>query len=131
MKSNRKARVLVVDDHRLTRLATVFTLSGIGLEADEAASGEEAISLASANHYTLIFMDYNMTGMDGIECAKQIRKLEEGGSLRAAIVGFTASIDRNIEQKCLEAGMDAYLSKSCAENALIEITQKYLGNIKC
>lgn len=122
---NSKAQILVVDDHSMSRLATVFAMSELDIEVDQAASGEEAIALFKANNYSLIFMDYNMAGMNGGECTEQIRRIEDGGG-RTVIVGLTGSADKNIENKCLNAGMDAYLDKACSEQTLVETARKYL-----
>lgn len=101
--------ILIVDDQEIIRLGFTMELEALGFKANTVNSGQEALSEISKNHYSLIFMDVEMPGMNGFETTNAIREAERETGTHIPIVGFTAS--SNMEQ-CLAAGMDDYLNKS-------------------
>ena len=76
-----------------------------------ANNGREAIELASREQFDAILMDVQMPGMDGIQATAAIRAMERGSKRRVPIVALTAHAFKADADRCLEAGMDAYLSK--------------------
>jgi len=110
---NSKKKILVVDDQPLCRTVLSITLRQIGFIVNEARNGIEALEAISANSYDLVLMDFNMPEMDGIECTKLIREKETGTEFRLPIIGQSASDETDIETRCLQIGMDAYISKEC------------------
>lgn len=102
--------VLVVDDHPVNLLFMRKALKKIGLsDIDEASSGKEAIEIAGAKKYGLIFMDCQMPEIDGFECSQHIRK--DGINKDTPIIAVTADAMKGAKEKCLAYGMNDYISK--------------------
>ena len=92
----------------------------------EAKNGKEALDLTLSNKPDLIFMDVQMPVMSGIESALQIRKYENGSNKRIPIVALTAGAIKGEKEKCIEAGMDDFLTKPIDQEALNKILKKHL-----
>ena len=108
---NTNAKILVVDDHPVNLLFMRKVLKKLGFsDADEACSGKEAIELTEKNKYDLIFMDCQMPEIDGFEASTIIREREELiGDIK--IIAVTADAMKGAREKCLDAGMNDYISK--------------------
>jgi signal transduction histidine kinase len=106
----RKPRVLVVDDMDTNRLLLEVFLGTNGFSPELASGGEEAVQLASTRQYDAILMDLQMPEVDGYSATRRIRAAEPPGR-HTPIIALTASITKGTREKCLEAGMDDYLSK--------------------
>jgi PAS domain S-box-containing protein len=102
--------VLVVDDNATNQKVAVHMLQLLGHRADVAASGVEAVEACARSRYDLVLMDCRMPLMDGYEATRVIRSVE-GTGRRTPIVAMTASAMLADHERCLEVGMDAYLSK--------------------
>ncbi|MDX9911449.1 MAG: ATP-binding protein [Phycisphaerales bacterium] len=112
-------RVLVVEDHPIGQLVTLEYLRGMGLEADVAGSGAEAVRMASATEYRVILMDCHLPGMDGFEATRRIREQElASGREGSVIIALTASALAEDQEKCIRAGMDNYLTKPIEKSTL-------------
>ncbi len=106
------ARVLVVDDHPVNRQVLVGQLGLLGLAVDTAVDGLDALTLWQPGRYAAVLADMHMPRMDGYTLAAEIRSRESAlGPTRTPIVAVTANAMRGEEERCLEAGMDAYLAK--------------------
>lgn len=118
--------ILVVDDHPVNRKLMVSMLGKFGLKAEVAEDGRQAVdkSLASPG-YHYIFMDLQMLMMDGLEAAKRIRQRQKPANRTPAIVAMTANVMEGIRERCLEAGMDDYISKPVQMSRLKEILNRY------
>jgi len=116
------ADVLVVDDIQ-TNLSVICGLLEIHqIIADSATSGKVAIEMAQQKAYDLIFMDYRMPEMDGIETTARIRAL----GITTPIVALTASAAVGAREKMLEGGMDDYLSKPIMTGDLTQMLRKWI-----
>jgi len=115
-----QARVLVVEDNPVNLQVVQAMLRKLGLRADHAANGEEALErLASGEDWDLVLMDCQMPVLDGFETTRRWREQEaRRGDARLPIVALTANAMRGDAERCLEAGMDAYLSKPLTISAL-------------
>lgn len=89
-KPCRGGRVLVVDDMKVNLIVASELIKRLGMEADTASCGREAVELAANRHYDIIFMDSLMPGMDGAETAREIRSLDGGRLKNLPIVVMTA-----------------------------------------
>lgn len=106
------SRILLVEDNKLSQKMMFYTLRHMGLDADMADDGQEAVDKAAAGGYDLILMDIQMPGRDGYEATRLIRSAEqERGAGRAFIVGLTGNVYDGEREKCLRAGMDDFLPK--------------------
>jgi signal transduction histidine kinase/ActR/RegA family two-component response regulator len=103
-------RVLVVDDNPVNQDVAVALLATLGIEAETAFDGEEAVSMAERADYDLILMDMQMPRVDGMTATRRIRALP-GPRNGVTIVAMTANAMESDRLQCLEAGMDDYLAK--------------------
>ncbi|MDF7823831.1 ATP-binding protein [Pontiellaceae bacterium B12227] len=105
-------RVLVVEDNRVNQTVAVRTLEKMGIEAEAADDGEEAIERLIDTHYDFVLMDVQMPKMDGLETTAAIRRLEAENNLsRLPIIAMTAHALSGDRERCLEEGMDNYITK--------------------
>jgi signal transduction histidine kinase/ActR/RegA family two-component response regulator/HPt (histidine-containing phosphotransfer) domain-containing protein len=105
-------RVLVVDDHPVNREVLVLQLKLLGIAADSAANGVDALAAWAHGRYAAVLADIHMPHMDGNELARRVREMEaERGDTCTPIVAVTADAVKGEEARCLAAGMDAYLVK--------------------
>lgn len=116
--------VLAVDDYLINLELTKEMLEMMGCEVDTAENGQEALELYHQNKYDLIFLDVQMPGLDGLQVTREIRKNEKEEK-HVPIVALTANALQGDEEKCLEAGMNGYLSKPIKIKDLEEILTKF------
>jgi len=120
-------RVLMVDDYEGNLIVVGHILDEMGLSYDVAHNGLEALKLINTRPYGLVLMDVQMPIMDGIVATKNIRKTEEeNDSVPIPIIGMTAHALAGDRNRCLDAGMDAYLSKPVLEDELRSAIREYL-----
>lgn len=103
-------RTLVVEDNEANRRIAVEMLAHLGVNAETAENGAEALARLKSASYDLVFMDCSMPAMDGYEATSQWRRHEAAGA-RLPIIAMTAYALQGDREKCLAAGMDDYLSK--------------------
>ena len=121
-------RVLVVDDHPVNREVLVRQLDLIGISCDSANDGVEALEAWAAGRYTAVLADIHMPRMDGYELTRRIRAAEaERGSRRTPIVAVTANAMKGEEDRCIAAGMDAYLVKPVNLDRLRSTLERWLS----
>jgi len=120
-------KVLVVDDNPINRRLTQRILEQFGARVETADGGQECLETLAERSFDIILMDVQMPGMDGHEATRRIRVLEnEKGISRTPIVALTAGAMRGDRERCLEAGMDEYLTKPIRREALTAILGKML-----
>ena len=103
-------------------------LQAIGYQPDWVSNGLEAIALLKQKEYDVILMDCQMPEMDGYEATRVIRQ-REGSQRHTIIIGLTAHVMKGDRQKCLDAGMDDYLSKPIDLDKLIKILDDWLQTL--
>ncbi len=116
--------VLVAEDNPVNQKVTVKLLEKLGVRADVAVNGQLAVEAAARRRYHLILMDCQMPEMDGFTATREIRAA--GNGWRTPIVALTAGAMAGEREKCLEAGMDDYLSKPVQLSSLTEMLAKHL-----
>jgi signal transduction histidine kinase/CheY-like chemotaxis protein/streptogramin lyase len=104
-------RILLVEDNQVNRTLATRILESAGHTVETAWDGNLAIEAVRTNEYDLVLMDMQMPVMDGFEATRHIRALEKDHQRRVPIVALTARAMEGDQAKCLEAGMDGYLSK--------------------
>jgi len=107
---NGKMRILLAEDNAVNRKVVSQMLRKLGYSADMAEDGLEVLRALERQHYDLILMDIQMPEMDGLEASRQIRKLRPAAE-QPHIIALTAYALDGDRERCLEAGMDSYVSK--------------------
>lgn len=120
-------KILVVDDLPMNRQMMLMMLKKIGFRADEAANGLEAITLQQENAYDVIFMDWEMPEVDGVEATRRIRKLPGNGN-KPWIIALTANANSTHKEQCLAAGMNDYVSKPVSIEDIVNKLKQIKGN---
>ncbi|RYF03952.1 MAG: response regulator [Deltaproteobacteria bacterium] len=124
----RSRRILVADDNQVNLLLAATMLKALGYAAQTVANGQEVITALQDQHFDLILMDCQMPEMDGYEATRAIRSLEvtQGGHI--PIVALTANALQEDAEKCLAAGMDAYLTKPIKKDRLGQTLSNWLSH---
>jgi signal transduction histidine kinase/DNA-binding response OmpR family regulator len=110
--------VLVAEDNEVNQLVFSQILNGLDINYRIASNGRVAVELHRQFKPRLILMDVSMPEMNGYEATAAIRRAEEGTGYRTPIIGVTAHALKGDREKCIEAGMDDYLSKPVSPNKL-------------
>ncbi len=123
---------LLVDDNYVNLLFGEEVLQGMGFTVKTAVNGRKAVEAACAEAFDVIFMDCRMPIMDGYQATAELRKLMASGTLtRAPIIAVTANALKGDRERCLEAGMDGFLTKPLMtndlENTLAELLPPWEG----
>jgi signal transduction histidine kinase/ActR/RegA family two-component response regulator len=120
--------VLLVEDDVVNQMVVEEMLKMLGCEVDVVSDGELARRAAAAQTYDIVFMDCHMPVMDGYEATRSIRAAEQGaGSRRMPIVALTADSLATDRQRCLDAGMDAFMTKPVSSAQLSAAIERWTG----
>ena len=120
-----RARILVVEDNPVNQLVAAEMLKRLGLHADVAGDGAEALAALERLPYDLILMDCQMPVMDGFEATRRLRE-RQTTERRLPVIAMTANAIRGDRERCLEAGMDDYLPKPVRISELTAMLQRWL-----
>jgi PAS domain S-box-containing protein len=128
LQDNKKSRVeyagsvLVAEDAPTNQALIKALLGRLGLNVTIASDGIEAVQKATTGSFDLIFMDMQMPNMNGYEATRALR--EKG--IKTPIIALTANVVKGDDQRCIEAGCDAYLPKPIDRSELKMVIAKYL-----
>ena len=128
-----KGKILVVDDNEFNIYSLQIMLESKGIESDFANNGLTSIQMVEEMHksnkgyeYKLVLMDCNMPLMDGFEAVGILKqKMSESKLNYIPVVATTASVLKEDQQRCKEAGFDNFLGKPITSEALDNILQQY------
>ncbi|MFH0822364.1 MAG: response regulator, partial [Pseudomonadota bacterium] len=107
----RPLSILLAEDNAINQKVAVRMLQKRGHTVQVANNGMEALRVLGTERFDIILMDVQMPEMDGLQATRAIRRGEEGTGRRTPIVAMTAHAMREDEERCVEAGMDGYVSK--------------------
>jgi CheY-like chemotaxis protein len=107
----RTLRVLVAEDNEVNRMVMEAILSGLGHAVAFAEDGEQAVSLATGQHWDIVLMDLHMPRMDGLEATQAIRAGPHVQRSQVPIVALTADIFPETRERCAAAGVQDFLTK--------------------
>mgnify|MGYP000264598748 FL=1 len=117
-------RLLVVEDNKVNQQVIMIMLRHLGLNADVANDGVEAVEAVQKKDYDLVLMDWQMPRMDGLEATRRIRASRSDS--KPIIIAVTANAMSGDLDKCMEAGMDDYLSKPIRRDKIELTLRKWL-----
>jgi two-component system, sensor histidine kinase and response regulator len=117
---NRSLHILLAEDNAVNQRVVVRLLEKRGYTLTVAADGKMALSALEKDRFDLVLMDVQMPGMDGFQATAAIRLKEKTTGTHIPIIAMTAHALKGDEERCLAAGMDAYVSKPVQLNELIE-----------
>ncbi len=122
-----QGRVLVVEDNHVNQQVILGILRSLGIQAEAVNNGLEAIHVLRDIPYDLVLMDIQMPVMDGIKAVKAIRRVDSGViNPKIPVIALSAHAFSEELKRCLEAGMDDYLTKPVDSNRLVSVLKKWL-----
>ncbi len=118
------SRILLVEDEPINREIATALLEEVGLVIDAAEDGNVAVDMAADNDYALILMDMQLPTLDGVSATQLIRAASTGQ--RVPIVAMTANAFAEDRQRCIDAGMNDFISKPVDPEVLFAVVLKWL-----
>jgi len=117
--------ILLVEDNLVNQKVAVAVLQKAGYSVDVANNGLQAFEMVKKGLYTIVLMDVQMPEMDGIEATKQIRKWESGRT-HIPIIAMTAHALKGDRERCLQAGMNDYLTKPLEMKKMFNVLERWM-----
>jgi len=121
-------RVLLAEDNNVNQKVATRILERLGIHADVAANGIEAVAMSQRAPYDIILMDCQMPEMDGYAATREIRRLAARGR-RPVIIAMTAEAITGAREQCLAAGMDDYIAKPVKLQSLTDTLQTWTSKV--
>jgi CheY-like chemotaxis protein/HPt (histidine-containing phosphotransfer) domain-containing protein len=116
-------RILLAEDNAVNQRVALYTLEQMGMRADTAANGLEVLDALARQSYDVVLMDVQMPELDGLETTRRIVATTPAGS-RPRIIAMTANAMRGDRERCLDAGMDDYISKPVRPEELLAALER-------
>ncbi len=127
-KFNGPITILLVEDNMINQYVSKKIFEKIGITVDIVSNGIEAIGALEQKKYDLVFMDIHMPEMDGIQATRIIRNpASTAANSSIPIIAITASAMNSDREECRNAGMNDFISKPFAINAIIDIVEKWVS----
>ncbi len=123
------SRVLVAEDDEINQLVVLRVLRDLGYRAEAADNGQEVLEALASDAFDLVLMDCQMPVLDGYETTRRIRRQESAGR-HLPIVAVTAHALKGERERCLNTGMDDYISKPFSEEGLAAVLDRWLGGVR-
>lgn len=120
----KELKILLVEDNLINQKLACGLLTNLGFEVTLANHGGEAVALLKEKTFDLIFMDIQMPEMDGFEATSIIRSTEKESGRHTPIVAMTAHAMKGDREKCIDAGMDEYITKPISMKSVTEVIIK-------
>jgi two-component system, sensor histidine kinase and response regulator len=124
---NRPLRILLAEDNLINQRLACAILAAFGHQITTADDGLQAVELATRQRFDLILMDVEMPKLDGLEATRRIRQHESPNS-HLPIIALSAHTIQGFREKCVEAGMDEFLSKPLRRELLIDVMERLTGH---
>jgi signal transduction histidine kinase/AmiR/NasT family two-component response regulator len=124
-KAVRPLRVLLAEDNEINQQVALEFLQMRGHQVRITPNGAEALTAAAAERFDVVLMDVQMPVMDGFKATAAIREIEKTTGDHVPIIAMTGYAMKGDRQRCLDAGMDAYISKPIRSQELYEIVERF------
>lgn len=121
-------RVLLVDDNRVNKMVSTYSLEKLGCAVAVASNGVEALEQWESGKPDVVLMDIRMPVMDGLQATRELRRREVVLGTRTPVIALTAGALLEERSECFEAGMDDYISKPFSDDILREVLARWLPN---
>ncbi|MEV1290062.1 response regulator [Micromonospora sp. NPDC049679] len=118
-------RILVAEDNEVNQQVAVEMLASLGYAADVAPDGEQALRMLGTQRYDAVLMDCQMPNLDGFQATERIRRMAAPLDTMP-VIALTASALPSDEQRCLDSGMDAFLTKPLRKHQLDAVLREHL-----
>ncbi len=122
-----KAKILVVDDNEVNLLVARGFMKRYGINIEMATRGIDAVEMVKKKKYDIIFMDHLMPGMDGIETAEEIRKIDNDYAKFIPVVALTANVAEDVKKMFMDKGFRGFMTKPIQSDVLSNILLKNLS----
>ena len=116
--------MLVAEDNVVNQKVAQGLLKSLGMQAELAGNGREAIEMLNREHYDVVFMDVQMPDIDGLEATRLIRQADQP---QPYIVAMTANVMEDDRRICLAAGMNDFIAKPIRTDGLTEVLNRIPG----
>jgi CheY-like chemotaxis protein len=118
--------ILVVEDNPVEQQVVSLLVTRFGFVPEVVPTGYKALEKVASGDYAAVLMNYVLPVMDGPECAERIRQMETAKPGRMPIIAVTARAVDGTRERCLQAGMDDYLSKPYSMDQFKEIIERWV-----
>jgi PAS domain S-box-containing protein len=122
-----RGNILLVEDNKMNQLVGSKVLAKLGYHFDIASDGAEAVQAVMLNTYDAILMDCQMPEMDGYESTVHIRRME-GSARHTPIIAMTAAAMEGDREKCIESGMDDYITKPVRPEVIAAVIERWVNS---
>jgi CheY-like chemotaxis protein len=131
LSENRKTgiRLLLAEDNPINQKLAVITLQKANYQVDAVETGSQALEKVKTNQYSLVLMDVQMPEMDGFESTRRIREWETQNGQHIPIIAMTAHAMAGDRERCINAGMDDYVSKPLDPRVLFNVIDRWTQNM--
>jgi len=121
--------LLIVEDDLFNMHLTKALINSIlkNIQIEEASTGKQAYEMAMKNRYDLIIMDVQMPEMDGNDATRRIREFEKILNIHTPIIALTSGTLKEENEKCLQAGMDEFLTKPIDNKKFKKTIQRFIS----
>ena len=120
--------VLVAEDSQINQIVAARSLERCGCRVEVVGDGREALKALEARRYDAVLMDCQMPDMDGYQATAEIRR-RESGARRTPVIAMTAHAMDGDRKRCLDAGMDDYISKPMRHTALVAALMRWIPSV--
>jgi two-component system sensor histidine kinase/response regulator len=127
-KRKQNLRLLLAEDNPINQKLAIVLLQKAGYSIDAVETGLQALEKVKANHYNAVLMDIQMPDMDGLEATRQIRTWEKTNGQHIPIIAMTAHALPRDRDRCIEAGMDDYITKPLEPRVLMNALDRWTQN---
>ena len=126
LPGNKPVRILLAEDNSVNQIIAVKLLEKFGFRVDAVANGLEAVAAVQSMPYDLVLMDCQMPELDGYGASEQIRALPHPRQKSIPIIAMTANAMSSDREKCMEAGMNEYVTKPVNQQELLAVISRVL-----